>query len=115
MNLEKHVFDILKPISCPATHLVRVKDFPSVAYHFFDHRPTLYGDGKPIREEACCQVEIYTQDGKSHPIVQEVKTIMAKAGWRFTREEDGIETGPGVYQKPLVFYLEFRTEEIGHE
>ncbi|MCL2527901.1 MAG: hypothetical protein FWE42_05710 [Defluviitaleaceae bacterium] len=113
MNLEQNIFEILKPISCPATHMVRPKNLPSISYSILDRRPTIYGDGKPIREAAHCQVEIYTSDGKAHPIVQDVKEAMGKAGWQYVKEEDGMETGPGVYQKPLVFYLEFSNQNGG--
>ena len=113
MNLPQVVYDTLLPIKCIVTHMVRAKDLPSASYRIFDRRPTLHGDGKPIREEAYCWIDIWTINGKSKPISNEIKQHMANAGWRYVREEDGIETEQGIYQLSLIFYLEFSNQDGG--
>jgi len=111
MDLVNHVHKVLEPVGHPATQQARPKVTPGISFRFFDQRPTMYGDGKPVREEAHCQIDVWTADGKSLGISTKVKEVMKAAGWRYIREEDGLDTGPGVYQQSLVFYLEFGTED----
>ena len=111
MGLVSHVYKALGETGYPATQQARLKATPSLSFHFFDRRPTLYGDGKPVREEAYCQIDVWTADGKSLDVVSDVMAAMGAAGWRYVREEDGLDTSAGLYQQSLVFYKEFGTEE----
>jgi len=111
VTLEDKVFEILRPINNPVTHLIRPKDIPGVSYHIIDRRPTLYGDGKPMREETSIQVDVWTSCGESQSIERRITQAMTTAGFKYTRQEDGVDTQAGIYQKTLVFYLEFKSED----
>ena len=111
MDLVQHVRDILVPLGYPVTHQVRSKQFPSLSYHFFNEGPALHGDGKIRREQCNCQIDIFTQNGKSYPIVRKIRQAMKEAGFLYVRTDDNFESSIGVYHKVLVFYLEFETEE----
>ena len=111
MDLVTHVHDTLKPVEHPATHLVRPKKFPGISYHFFNQGPSLYGDGKPRRMESNCQVDIWTTDGNYQSIATKVIKLMSDAKFRYLREEEDIEINTGLYQKPLIFYIEYGAED----
>ena len=111
MTIVDSIKKILKPVSAPATHLIRSKNFPSISFHIINRRITLRGDGKPKREAASCQVDIWTENGESSTIVREVTEAMSKAGWRYVPDDDSLDMATGIYQKTLIFNREFGTEE----
>ena len=111
MDLVQHVYGTLAPLGYPATHHSRSGQFPCLSYHFFGERPSLHGDGKVKREECHCQIDIFTRDGMSYPIVRKVKKAMLDSGFLYVRTDDSYDSSPGLYHKVLVFYLEFETED----
>ena len=111
MNLVDFVYNTLKSVKCPATHQVRPSELPGLSFHFFGHRPSLHGDGDPVREECNCQIDIWTRNGMSHLIERKVRRVMKKAGFLYVREDDNFEESIGIYQKTIVFYKEFGVED----
>jgi hypothetical protein len=91
-------------------HLTRPKELPCISYHFFGNRPSLFGDGLPVREECQCQVDIWTRDGTDRDISKNVRRAMREAGFKRVREDYDIE-GTGIYHKIIVFYIEYEAEE----
>jgi len=111
LTLVKQVFDTLKQLKIPVTHQVRPKAYPGLCFNFFDTSPAIQGDGAARLMQANCQVEIYTKNGASHGIAQDIKVAMRAAGWQYVREEDNIEVAVGLYSYAIIFYRHYKPEE----
>ena len=111
MDKVSHVHEALKPIGLSVTHIVRPPNLPGLSFHFYDMRPSLYGDGKVKRRECNCRVEIWTTNGESKEFPEKIRQSMRKAGFRPTVEGHEIERYAGVYSEALTFYIEYEAEE----
>jgi len=111
MILSKQVFETLGKLKMSVTQHTRPKACPALCFNFFDTSPAIKGDGVVRLMQTNCQVEIYTKNGKSHGIAQDVKAAMRAAGWQYVREEDNIEVAVGIYSYAVIFYRHYKPEE----
>ncbi|MCL2225793.1 MAG: hypothetical protein FWB96_12570 [Defluviitaleaceae bacterium] len=97
----------IEGITLPVTHITRPQSIPGVSYHFYNRRPSLYGDGIPIREEVYCQVTLWTKDANTKGIPAEIENRMRAHGFKSRPGDYDFEHHAGIYSESLVFYIEY--------
>jgi len=107
MDFITEIFVELKSASPNVTHLTRPEKVPGLSYNLYGQKPTLFGDGVPLRHEIHCQVTIWSKDANVGILPEKVKTAMQKIGFIYLRPDYDLERHSGLYNEAHVFYIEF--------
>lgn len=99
---------ILKPLDIPVGWNIKPeigKKRVSVVYHFFNQRPSLYGDGQGSDESGSVQVDVYSKCDYT-AVVESIKTLMKDAGLKLADSRDSFDSlkhNDPAYHKILIF------------
>jgi hypothetical protein len=105
MNMVDFIATVLNALNVPVQWLIRPTAYPGITYSIYS-RPEAFGDGKQIGTGHYVQVDVWSKSDYSS-LVEQVKTVMAAAGFSWLDESDDVEEDVNVYHKIIKYhYLE---------